>query len=366
MKSLHYKFPPRTGVLFVGPDADARGGIATVLATYKRTAFWNQFNCMHFPTCIEHESRVMRLIYAIRQMCAFLVLMLRTKPAIVGIHTASMMSFYRKCWYMGMVRLCGRRYVLHVHPAFFLKFYEQGGILRKWLVRRAFRGSQKVLFLSTPSMREFAQVTPDVEMDVISNPVDVGSYPTAKQPHISGTVQVLFLGWIVKEKGVYDILDAIPEVIKRVPEARFVFAGNKEVAKLREAIKQRGLAEHASVLGWVCDDRKRELLLGSRVLLLPSYTEGVPNVILEAMAAGLPVITTPVGGIPEIFTEGVNGYFVRPGQPSDIAIRTVALLRDDSEFARISALTRQAAVERFDVSVIGVQLERIYRPFVDV
>lgn len=365
MKSLKHKRPPRAGVLFVGPDADARGGIATVIANYKRTAFWTEFKCQHFPTCIDHESRASRIKYVIRQMCAFILVMLRNKPAIVGVHTASMMSFYRKCYYLSMLRLCGCRYVLHVHPAFFLTFYEQGGIVRRWLVRMAFRGSIKVLFLSAESMRAFEQLIPGVEMDVISNPVDVESYPDPKQRDISGNFQVLFLGWIVKEKGVYDILEAIPEVIESMPKARFVFAGHKEVEILREAIRQRKMTEYASVLGWIGGDEKRELLSASRLLLLPSYTEGIPNVILEAMAAGLPVITTPVGGIPEVFTEGVNGYFVRPGHPEDIAKRIVALLRDDSECARISALTRQTALKRFDVSVIGTQLEGIYRPLTD-
>jgi glycosyltransferase involved in cell wall biosynthesis len=201
-------------------------------------------------------------------------------------------------------------------------------------------------------------------MRVIPNPVDVAAFDRRRRAPIRGNYQVLFLGWIVKEKGVYDILDAVPGVVDKFPAAQFVFAGNKGVEQIAQAIYDRGLSKHARVLGWVDGDRKRELLLASRLLLLPSYTEGVPNVILEAMAAGLPAITTPVGGIPSVFSEGVNGYFVEPGNAHSLAARIMSMFGNDAECERISALTRKVAEERYDIDTIGGLLETVYGPLV--
>jgi glycosyltransferase involved in cell wall biosynthesis len=190
----------------------------------------------------------------------------------------------------------------------------------------------------------------------------VASFDKAQRAQMRGNYQVLYLGWIVKEKGVYDILDAVPSVVEDFPAAQFVFAGNKGVEELDKAIRHRGLSKYARVMGWIEGEKKRDLLLGSRLLLLPSYTEGIPNVILEAMAAGLPVITTPVGGIPSVFSEGVNGYFVNPGDSQSLASRIRSMFGNDAECESISRLTRQVAKERYDIETIGCQLERIYGP----
>ena len=97
---------------------------------------------------------------------------------------------------------------------------------------------------------------------------------------------VLFLGWIVREKGVYDIVEAMPEVLRHYPNARFTFCGNKEVEELRRLLDRRGLSASAEVPGWVDGNRRLELLKSATVFVLPSYSEGLPNVILTPHIGG--------------------------------------------------------------------------------
>lgn len=350
------------GVMVVAPDVRSQGGIAAVIDNYRRSGFWTRCKCTHFASYRDWDSKWARFVYSLWRYPVFIMAVIISRPTVISIHTASRGSFYRKFGFILLSRLFGRVVVLHIHPSFFFQFFSQGNFLQRRLIRAACRSSRKLIFLTEDALTKFRSTFPDSDMSVIPNPVDVARFEKHQRAQMRGNYQVLFLGWIVKEKGVYDILDAIPAVVERFPTAQFLFAGNKEVEKLSEAIQSRGLSKYARVMGWVEGDRKRDLLLGSRLLLLPSYTEGVPNVILEAMAAGLPVITTPVGGIPSVFLEGVNGYFIAPGDSGSLAARILSLFVNDTECENISRLTRHMAKQRYDVETIGYQLQRAYEP----
>lgn len=223
--------------------------------------------------------------------------------------------------------------------------------------------SKNVVFLSQRAMDQLRPFFQDARMSVIPNPVDLEVYEPRSRPPAKGNYRILFMGWIIKEKGVYDIVEVMPEVIARFPQAEFLFAGNKEVERLKRMIEDRQLAQHAKVLGWVDGKEKLELLHTSRILLLPSYTEGVPNVLLEAMASGLPAITCPVGGIPSVFIEGENGYFVSPGNTKDLAARIMHLLENDEICDAISKCTGRRAKTIYSIEAVGSQLENVYKHF---
>jgi glycosyltransferase involved in cell wall biosynthesis len=348
--------------MMVAPDTRSHGGIATVIENYRKSEFWMKCRCVHFPSYRDWRSKWTRLAYSLWQYVLFIRTLICSRPAVIGIHTASRGSFYRKLGFILLSRLFARVVVLHIHPSFFFQFFSRGNPLQRILVRAACRASKRLVFLTEENLAKFRPAFPELSMSVIPNPVDVTAFDTCARAAMKGNYQVAFLGWIVKEKGVYDILDAIPFVVHRFPAATFLFAGNKEVENLDRTIHSRGLSKYARVLGWIEGDMKRDLLLASRLLLLPSYTEGVPNVILEAMAAGLPVITTPVGGIPSVFSEGVNGYFVNPGDAASLAARILSMFENDGECERISSLTRQVAEQRYAVETIGCQLSKVYEP----
>jgi len=256
--------------------------------------------------------------------------------------------------------LLGRRVYLHVHPSHFWDFYRKGGGVRRSMVAFAFRLSAKVVFLTEDMKLKFSTLIPPGRCAVLPNPVRTGSFLFHTRPPMAGNCTLLFLGWIIPQKGVYDIVEVIPRVAERFPEVMFLFAGNKEVAKLTALLEERSLTRNARVLGWVAGEEKLNLLSASRLLLLPTYSEGIPNVILEAMASGLPAVTTAVGGIPSVFTEGENGYYVVPGDTNQLASTVIRLLQDDAECERLSRLTRQKVQRFYDSEVIGEQMETIY------
>jgi glycosyltransferase involved in cell wall biosynthesis len=140
-----------------------------------------------------------------------------------------------------------------------------------------------------------------------------------------------------------------------------LLGGDGELETARQRAVERGVSSHVEILGWVRGEDKRRLLEYSTVYVLPSYNEGLPMSVLEAMAYGLPVVTTSVGGIPEAITDGVEGFLIDAGDVHSQAERLVLLLDDPELSRRMGELARRKAELIFSVECIVPQLENIYK-----
>lgn len=346
---------------FVGPDADSAGGIAMVLKNYSRMPFWKTFGCRLYASSGERGSRLSDLLYQVRQFGGFLPWLLVTWPSVVSIHTGARRSFHRSVGYLLLARLALRPVVLHIHPGAFIEFYEHGGRVGRWIVRMAIAQSDQVVVLSENIRSRFSSIENGAKVVVMPNPVDITEYRwhADSRTEDAGLV-VLFVGWIVREKGVYDLVDAVPQVIRDVPGTHFIFAGNKEVEHLKEVIRAKNLQSVTQVAGWVSGEAKLALFRNSHLLVLPSYTEGVPNVLLEAMASGLPVLTTPVGGIPSLVEDGRTGVFVTPGDVPAIGRAITELLRNQPLRERIARAARASIEATYSLESVGRVLVQTY------
>jgi glycosyltransferase involved in cell wall biosynthesis len=185
----------------------------------------------------------------------------------------------------------------------------------------------------------------------------------AKQP---GRFTVLYLGNLVREKGVFVILDAIPLVRARCPGAHFVFAGAwwspKDGAEAEHLVQERNLSSCVEFTGRVAGDRKWEIVSQSDVLVFPTFFryETFGLVLLEAMGAGLPVITTRRAAIPEIVEEGVNGLFVAEQNPGDLAEKIVTLANDPAFRARMAEANRQKYASFYTVEHYGQRMATVF------
>jgi glycosyltransferase involved in cell wall biosynthesis len=170
-----------------------------------------------------------------------------------------------------------------------------------------------------------------------------------------GERAILFVGRLSAPKGIYDLFDAIPEVIRRHPEARFLLAGVAESDAMepviRVAAERRGIAGRVTFLGSLEGRDKAQAYLSSQLIVVPSWTEGFPLVIPEAMAAGLPVIATAVGAIPDFVKDGEDGFLIAPKAPLELADRVCRLLADEELRRRMSQRVRQRAPREFAIEV---------------
>ncbi len=143
-------------------------------------------------------------------------------------------------------------------------------------------------------------------------------------------------------------------------KVKFIFAGNGEIEKVKNLCKGKNIQDNIHLLGFISGEEKIKNFHKADIFILPSYNEGLPVSVLEAMAAGLSIITTPVGGIPEAVEDGVNGFLVEPGNPEMLADRILKLLEDEELRERMGRKSLRIAKEKFDVNIIAEGLSKIY------
>lgn len=307
-------------ILFVGPGMN--GGISAVLNVYR-----TMFSPFKFVKTQTDGGKVRKGLAAIAGYAlALLRLTFDRDIRIVHIHSASNASFWRKSLIIRMAKATGRKVILHNHGGGFRTFYKSAPEKIKAVLDKC----DVVIGLSAQWVQFFKEIGCR-EVLAVNNVIDT---PEIRPSNDSdGKFHIVFLGKIFDQKGIYDLLDAL-----RTNRERFAgrltlhVGGNGEVDKFRSLIADPALADMVTYEGWVDGEKKAVLFNRMDALILPSYVEGVPICLLEAMSYGKPVITTPVGGIPSIVTDGHNGLFIAPGDKGAIA-SAITRLMDSPELA---------------------------------
>lgn len=210
---------------------------------------------------------------------------------------------------------------------------------------------------------------PEGKVDVIPNGVDVEQLSVTRQPSHDGTRltlgenrnTVLFVGRLVREKGVQTLLDAVPLILSSCPNTQFVIAGRGPMLQdLQDRARRLGIDQHVRFAGFVSDEARNGLLSGAQVTVFPSLYEPFGIVALEAMAAGAPVVVSDVGGLGEVVRHGINGLKMYPGDASSLATQVITLLRDPV-YARSLAAMSTAEMGNYDWSHIVDETIRSYQ-----
>ncbi len=178
------------------------------------------------------------------------------------------------------------------------------------------------------------------------------------------TFRILFLSRIEKEKGVYEAVDAYQIPREKHPNVSLTIAGDgSELNPLKEYIGKLGLGS-IDFTGYVRGEEKMRLFAESDVYLLPSYNEGLPVSVLEAMTAGLPVVTRSVGSLPQVFVEGKTGFMTESLSPQVFAELIERLVENRDLCAEIAKYSSAYATERFMSSSVARKLDKVYEQIV--
>ena len=192
---------------------------------------------------------------------------------------------------------------------------------------------------------------PTTKIYLLRNPVDLASMENCGGYRRSNT-GVLFLGWFIPAKGVYDLVDAFSILLDEGYDVQLDFYGTKEKEKLRRYISAKSLEHAIKVHGWINGNE-------STMLVLPSYSEGVPNVILEAMATQTPIIATHVGGLKEILRDEENALIAKVNDPYDLSEKIKFFLENPEVRKLIVNKAFQDVVEKYDIQVVKNDFGRI-------
>jgi glycosyltransferase involved in cell wall biosynthesis len=345
----------RTRLIMLGTAFDTRGGISAVVNTYRAHGLFERWPIEYIEThCDGSPWRKARMaLAAVRRL---IVSLARDRNAVVHIHGASRASFWRKSVFMAIALAARCPVIFHLHGGGFAQFYdEECGPVRRPIVRFLLERASRIIVLSSQWRAWVSGAMHNPNVVCIANPMQMRPEPAAARRRNT----LLFLGRLERAKGVFELVDAVAALRQSHPDLRLVLAGD-DVDGLGRYAAERGVADAVQLTGWVGPEQKRALLDTAAVFVLPSYAEGSPISLLEAMAAGLPSVATAVGGIPDVVTDGVNGMLVEPGDVGMLAAVLRKLLDDRMLRSRLGAAARETVRLRFDADHVIGELEKIY------
>ena len=344
-------------LIMLGTSFGTRGGISAVVNVYRALGWFERWPVEYVAThCDGTPAR--KLLAALRGFARFAWLLVRDGRAVLHVHSASRASFWRKSVFMLTGLAVGCPIVLHLHGGGFRRFYEHECSEAQRRVVRFFLDRAACVIVLSEAMRTWLTgVTRNRRLVCIPNPAHARAYAAVEQPRNV----VLFVGRIEREKGVFDLLEAFAAVRARVPGTTLVCAGEGDRESLARRAAQLDVQDALRLPGWIDADAIQDLLRRAAVFVLPSYVEGQPMSLLEAMAAGTPVIATRVGGVPELVTHRQTGFLVAPGDWVALQDCLREVLLDRRVAARIAAAARASVLERHAPDRIFEMLAAVYQ-----
>ncbi len=349
-------------VVMIGPSLNEKGGMGSVQKLICNTSS-EPFKITHISTWNVEKGQTSKW-YKIQVFTmaffTFLGYLLQGKVDLVHLHISERGSIIRK----GMIALVciatGKPFILHAHGCEFHIFYDNLPKLAQQLISSIFRRANYLIALSE-SWKQYYVETCGLsakQVLILKNPVEL---PTlSKKAPRSQKLKLAFLGKINERKGIYDLLKAVANLDP--PDRQkieLVLAGTGEEEQVQELATRLGIRELISFPGWINDQQRNQLLAESDVFILPSYNEGLPMAILEAMSWALPIITTPVGGIPEVIIDKETGLLVTPGDIEQLSQALQSLINQPALRADLGQAARKK-VEPLSMEHYGVTLFEIY------
>lgn len=338
-------------VLILATSRKTRGGITSVLKAHETGSHWKKFHCYWVQTHRDGPSW-RKIIYFISGLTNFLLRL--PFYDIVHIHTADNGTEKRKRIFARLTRIFGKKMIVHLHSSG--PEYSIGG--HRELYRYSFTHADKIILLSETWKEEALKAFPESasKMDVVYNPCPVvnPSQPQERKKYI------LFAGTLTHRKGYDDLIRAFAKIARSNPEWRLKLAGNGEIEEGKELARKLGISSQVDFLGWINGEEKDRAFRQASIYCLPSYSEGFPMGVLDAWAYHLPVVTTPVGGIPDIAKDGENIMLFTSGDISSLAEKLNTLINDRAKYESIQQASKNFAENVFNINAISNQLDDIY------
>ena len=343
-------------VLMVGPDPSAQGGMATVEQNILDALRMRSVRATFVSTYIG-GNKVKKFVTAGKAYARYIRLL--SKSNLVHVHMASRGSYERKKIFMRAAFRRGVPVVLHLHGGEFgVWFGKECTESQRDDIRNTFHRCAAVIVLSE-EWKDYLlseRVCDEAKLHVLHNAVPVPPQPCSPRSH----QDVLFLGRLDARKSPDVLLRASSDMLKQHPDAKILFGGDGYPERYEALARELGIAERCEFLGWIAGEDKERLFERAGVYCLPSKNEGMPMSVLEAMAHGVPTIATPVGGMPQVIEDGVNGYLMPVDDEERLSELLCALMDSQDLRARIGAAGRSTISDHFNIERNVEELMRLY------
>jgi glycosyltransferase involved in cell wall biosynthesis len=344
-------------ILMLGTSTNTKGGVATVVQSYVDSGFFDEQGVAYLATHAD-GSWLNKILVLSVSVFSFLKTAIFSTVEITHIHSASRASFYRKAIFIAMAKIFCIKVVFHLHGGEFRQFYEdESSRMQRQFIAGLLGRCDAIIVLSSQMKQWMAQLLPEDRIHVIHNTLPIKSDAAPRKLGVTPTI--LFLGRVGENKGVRDLLEAISFLKGKVP-FEVTIAGDGEVEKYRRMADSMGLSDQVKFPGWIGLEQKELLLNKASVLVLPSYNEGMPMSVVEALVNGIPVVTSNVGGIPDVVQHGLNGYLMEPGDVKSLAGGLLQVLTDKEAYEKMSAHALNNMRSNFSMETTKLHLAEVY------
>ena len=346
----------KTKIMMIGTTLNGKGGIASVIQGYKDEGLFDSLNIEYFEN---HGGGSRWKKIQIFLNCLKTIVTKIKLFQIVHLHTASYWSFRRKFVLILISKMLKKKIIIHIHGAKFYHYFETCNILDRYAIISSFKMADIIFCLSPEWYSDLKKIHRGNKIITMPNCVPIQGY---KKPLFKNDEKkILFLGRLGARKGIYDLIKASKYIDFKKNNAILYLYGDGEIKEAKKEIHKLNLSNSVKVMGWIEGIEKTNLMKGSYIYVLPSYYEGLPMSILEAMSFGMPIVSTTIGGIPYAVRNGVDGFLVEPGNWEKISEKINLLLEDEKLWHKMSLAAQEQIKYKFSIKGLEKKLRLIYQ-----
>ncbi len=335
-------------ILVIATSNKTRGGITAVLKLYEQSSMWRQYHCRWIGTHRD-GGKLRKVFYLVWAVLQYVVLL--PFYDIVHLHFSLSNSAKRKYPFFKLAKLLHKKTVIHLHCG------SQIDDIWSSVYQNMFEQCDCGIVLSESLKKKVEEhIGKNDKIKVVYNPCPIITDNTSyeKQNHI------LFSGTLYEGKGYRDLIKAFAQSASNHSDWKVVLAGNGEEEQARALALELSIEKQVVLLGWVNGEAKHKAFSEAKALCLPSYAEGFPMAVLDAWAYGLPVITTPVGGVPDVAIDGENMLLFEPGDIETLATKLEKVMSDEVLRNKLSVESVKMAKEQFNLKTVTGHVAEIY------
>ena len=336
----------------IGADRDVKGGVSSVVNQYYAGGLDNLVDLKYIPT-MKDGGKIKKTLTMIKAFYTFITVI--GKYDILHVHMSKGASFYRKSIFIKIAHRFNKKIIVHMHSGAVDTFYDSLSQKKKKYFTSIFEKVDCVIVLSNKWKKFFEQICKSEKIYILPNSVTVEKFE--REDYCNHNF--LCLGRLGKNKGTFDMLKIIPKLISDYPDIRFWFAGDGEIEKCKQIAKENNIENYVCFPGWISGKEKKDLLIQCSNYILPSYSEGMPMSVLEAMAYKCLVISTDVGGISEFIQSGENGFLINAGNITEIE-KTIRISLESDRKKEIADHGYKTVEERFNTEKNIYKLLSLY------
>ena len=338
-------------VLMIGADRSVHGGVSAVVNNYYHVGLDKRV-ALHYIGTMVDGSKARKLLQAIGAYIRFLFHISRSQ--IVHVHMAADASYYRKSVFIHTAAFFHKKLVIHEHGGDFQNFYYQKSERQRKKIQKTLNKADCFIVLSEEWKAFFTQIVNPSKIKILENGIPVKKRACKDYDNH----KAVFLGRLATTKGIRELIESVPKIKCQYSDFELFLGGVWEEEELRKLAEEQ--AETIHFLGWI-DERQREKVLEEcSIFVLPTYFEGQPISLLEAMEAGCAVVVSKVGGIPQIVTDQINGILIEP-KSTESLVQGLHQVMENKEFReKLGIAARKTVLERYDIQRGIEQLLKIY------